>query len=73
MIAHYYRFEQIVWGHMLIRDSKAAHGFSFTGQPLDFDASSVWPITPNQKLRDLALTARPVAAHDSSPTRSPSC
>lgn len=51
--AHYYRFQQIVKGHRLLPDAAAPSGFSFTGDAIPFDASTVWPITPNQQLRDL--------------------
>jgi hypothetical protein len=53
VIAHYYRFQQIVKGRRLIRDPGVPEGFSFTGAPLPFDEAGVWPITANQKLRDL--------------------
>lgn len=51
--AHYYRFEQIVKGRRLLPDANAPSGFSFSGELIPFDASAVWPITANQKLRDL--------------------
>jgi hypothetical protein len=53
VIAHHYRFQQIVKGRRVIPDPRASHGFSFTGAPLPFDADPVGPITANQKLRDL--------------------
>jgi hypothetical protein len=52
-IAHYYRFEQILKGRKLIRDPHVAQGYSFSGSEVPFDSSAVWPITANQKLRDL--------------------
>ncbi len=51
--AHYYRFEQITKGRRMVPDANAPSGFSFTGEAIPFDASAVWPITSNQKLRDL--------------------
>lgn len=53
VIAHYYRFEQIVKGHRLVPDNTVPQGFSSTGAPVPFDPSGVLSITPNQKLRDL--------------------
>jgi Ferritin-like len=52
-VAHYYRFEQILKGHMLVADASVPQGFSFTGDPVPFDAGGVLPITANQKLADL--------------------
>lgn len=51
--AHYYRFEQIIKGRRLVPDAAAPSGFSFTGEVIPFDPSTVWPITANQQLRDL--------------------
>jgi hypothetical protein len=53
VIAHYYRFEQIIKRHKLVPDSHVPEGYSFSGDLVPFDASGVLPITPNQKLRDL--------------------
>jgi len=53
VIAHYYRFEQIIKGRKLIRDTRIAEGYSFSGDEIPFDPGGVWPITKNQKLRDL--------------------
>jgi hypothetical protein len=52
-IAHYYRFEQILKGRKLIRDPSTAPGYSFSGSEVPFDSTAVWPMTANQKLRDL--------------------
>ena len=52
-LAHFYRFEQIVEGRQLVRDSQAEGGFSFSGPRIEFDPTGVWPIESNQKLRDL--------------------
>lgn len=53
VIAHFYRFEQIVEGHLLVRDQTVPQGYSFTGAEVPFDPDGVWPISSNQKLRDL--------------------
>lgn len=52
-IAHFYRFEQIVSGHLLVADPNVPEGYSFTGDDVSFDPDGVWPISPNQKLQDL--------------------
>jgi hypothetical protein len=53
VIAHFYRFEQIVKGHLLVANQSVPGKHSFTGADVPFDPDGVWPITPNQKLRDL--------------------
>lgn len=45
--AHYYRFEQIVKGRRLIRDSKAPSGFVFGGAPIVLDETNIWNMVPN--------------------------
>jgi hypothetical protein len=40
-IAHYYRFQEILKGRRLVRDS-SPEGFSFSGPPVVFDAAGVW-------------------------------
>lgn len=50
-VAHYYRFQQIIKGRMLVPEGVG--GFSFTGAPTGFDAAGVLPITSNQKLSQL--------------------
>jgi hypothetical protein len=52
-IAHFYRFEQIVQGHLLVRDQTVPGGSLFTAAEVPFAPDGVWPISPNQKLRDL--------------------
>lgn len=42
--AHYYRFAEIKNGHRLIPDPTAPDGFSFTGDPVVFDESRVYPM-----------------------------
>jgi hypothetical protein len=45
--AHYYRFEQIVKGHKLIRDPTEPSGFRFAGVPVPLDDANVWNMQPN--------------------------
>jgi hypothetical protein len=51
--AHYYRFEEISHLRRLVLDPTSPKGFSFSGAKLPFDASAVYPLTPNQRLSDL--------------------
>lgn len=48
-LAHYYEFEELFKGKKLIPDSTAPNGFSFSGDPIPFDPSNVYPIFPNTK------------------------
>ncbi|MFC0183141.1 Ferritin-like [Pseudarcicella hirudinis] len=48
-VAHYYRFEEIYVGKKLVKNPDAPNGFSFSGDPIPFDAASVYPIFPNTK------------------------
>jgi hypothetical protein len=43
-IAHYYRFCEIKHGKRLVADASDPKGFSYSGAPLPFDASKVWPL-----------------------------
>ncbi len=45
--AHYYRFEQIVKGRLLVRDPLAPSGFAFKGAPVVLDVDNVWNMQPN--------------------------
>ncbi|WP_105404023.1 ferritin-like protein [Neorhizobium sp. T7_12] len=49
-IAHYYRFEQLLHGRLLVPDKTVPQGFAFTGEPIPFDAAGVYPLLPNQRL-----------------------
>jgi hypothetical protein len=51
VVAHYYRFQEIVKGHYLVPDG--AGSFAFNGDPIPFDATAVFPITKNQRLKDI--------------------
>jgi Ferritin-like len=51
--AHYYRFEEISHLRRLVVDPNSPNGYSFSGAALPFDATKVYPLTPNQKLADL--------------------
>ena len=51
VVAHYYRFQEISKGHYLIPDGKGS--FAFKGDPIPFDPSGVFPITKNQRLKDI--------------------
>ncbi len=49
-LAHYYRFEELYYGHRLIKDATAENGYSFTGPEIPFDKSAVYNLFPNTKL-----------------------
>jgi rubrerythrin len=49
-LAHYYRFAEITKGHALVPDPRS--GFSYTGDPIPFDAGGVAPLVANPKLAD---------------------
>jgi hypothetical protein len=50
--AHYYRFAEIKQGYKLVRDPTAAEGFSYTGDPVSFTESGVFPMITNPKPDD---------------------
>lgn len=52
-IAHYYRFEELVRQRKLIKDDNAPHGYSFSGEPIVFNPSDVYPFFPNTKINML--------------------
>ncbi|MEE3624464.1 ferritin-like protein [Nitrospirillum sp. BR 11752] len=52
--AHYYRFEEIVAGHRLVRDPMAPQGYSFTGAPVPFEPEGVIQFVENSHLSDYA-------------------
>lgn len=63
-LAHYYRFGEIANRHRFVPDPSAAEGFSYTGDPVEFDEAAVFPLFPDPKLatyqgdpvaRDLAV------------------
>jgi hypothetical protein len=50
--AHYYRFEEIVNGRMLVADPTSPLGYSYSGAPIPFDPTGVYPVVENPKLAD---------------------
>lgn len=52
-LAHYYRFAEIYYGKTLIPDSTEPLGYSYSGAPIPFDPTGVFPLYPNTKLSDL--------------------
>jgi hypothetical protein len=48
-IAHYYRFSEIKHANRLVPDASAPNGFSYTGDPLPFDGSKVWPLVTDPR------------------------
>lgn len=48
-VAHYYRFCEIKHGRRLVADPTVAEGFSYTGDPIPFDASEVWPLVTDPR------------------------
>lgn len=52
MLAHYYRFNEIVEGFALVRDPMTDLGYSYTGYPIPFAATGVIPIVTNAKMAD---------------------
>ncbi|HEX9964060.1 MAG TPA: ferritin-like protein [Allosphingosinicella sp.] len=53
-LAHYYRFEQIVRGKALVKDSSVKAGWSFSGPPVVLDPAGVWPMPQDPKMSDYA-------------------
>jgi hypothetical protein len=52
-LAHYYRFQELVKGKRLIKDTSVPQGFSFSGDPIPFDSTAVYPLKNNTKSSDL--------------------
>jgi hypothetical protein len=50
--AHYYRFEEIVKGRRLVRDTSVPQGYSFTGAPVPFNQDDVIPLLANSRIGD---------------------
>ncbi len=48
-VAHYYRFSEIKHGHRLVAGPGVPEGFSFTGDPVPFDANQVWPFATDPR------------------------
>ena len=51
-LAHYYRFEEITKGKTLVKDPHAPKGYSFSGEEIPFDPSSVAKMWPNPSMND---------------------
>ena len=51
--AHYYRFEGILHGRALRADSSVPEGYSFSGDPIPFDQTKVYPVKSNLRVADL--------------------
>ena len=49
-LAHYYRFMQIMKGHLLVPNPQAPDGYSYTGAALPFDPASVYNAPSNPAL-----------------------
>lgn len=47
--AHFYRFKQIEKRRLLVVNLAAPNGFSFTGDPVDFEPAQVWPLFTDPK------------------------
>jgi hypothetical protein len=54
-LAHYYKFSEIVHGRRLVREP---NGFSFTGVPISFDETGVWPMIDNPDTQALDPNSR---------------
>lgn len=52
-LAHYYRFAEIFYGKQLVPDKTEPKGYSYSGAPIPFDTSGIYPLYPNTKLSDL--------------------
>ena len=52
-LAHYYRFQELVKGRRLIRDTNVPEGYSFSGESIPFDSGAVYPLKANTKSADL--------------------
>jgi hypothetical protein len=50
--AHYYRFQQIVHGRLLVLDPRAPHGYAFAGASVALDPEGVWNLYPDPKVAD---------------------
>jgi hypothetical protein len=49
IVAHYYRFAEIVHQKTLIADASSPQGFSYSGEPIPYDGAGVYPIVSNAK------------------------
>jgi hypothetical protein len=53
VVAHYYRFQQIIEKRQLQVGPGIPSGYSFSGPEIPFDPEGVWPISANQQLTAL--------------------
>ena len=53
--AHYYRFQEIVKGKSLVRDSSG--GYSYSGPPVEFDPTSLPNMKANPKMADFPFNS----------------
>jgi len=56
--AHYYRFAQLVYARMLVRDPTTATGWAYAGAGLGIDPAGVWNLLPNAKAADYPVGSR---------------
>jgi len=59
-LAHYYKFAEIAKGFQLVKDPNAPKGYSYTGPPIPFDSTGVFPMVTNPGL--VALPAGSMVA-----------
>jgi len=59
-LAHYYKFAEIAKGFQLVPNSTAPKGYSYTGPPIPFDPTGVFPMVTNPSL--VALPAGSMVA-----------
>lgn len=48
-VAHYYRFRQIKHAKRLVADPSAPKGFSYSGAPIPFEPTQVWPLATDPR------------------------
>jgi Ferritin-like len=54
IVAHYYRFAEIVYARRLVRDATAPNGFSYSGAAVPLDPAGVWNLLSSAKTVDYA-------------------
>ena len=57
-LAHYYRFAELSHGRRLVPDSAVPEGYSYSGAPVPFDPSQVWPMPANPRVEDYPPESR---------------
>lgn len=48
-LAHYYRFSELYFGKLLVKDDKVKEGYSYSGESVQFDEANIYPLFPNTK------------------------